>query len=71
MWGIVIPNIKDLSFASFWPRQITVQTETRAEISQSIAQVDGAVGILKDAPAVASLVSGELGEHHVSEAAHL
>lgn len=48
-----------------------MQTETRAEISQSIAQVDGAVGILKDAPAVASLVSGELGEHHVSEAAHL
>lgn len=71
MWGTVIPNIKDLSFASFWSRRITVQTETKAEISQRIAQVDEAVGILEDASTVASLVSGELGEHHVSEAAHL
>lgn len=71
MWGIVVPNIKDLSFASFWSRRITVQTETRAEISQRIAQVDGAVGLLEEASTVASLVSGELGEHHVSEAVHL
>lgn len=49
----------------------TVQTETRAEILQRIAQVDGAVGILEEAFTVASLVSGELGEHHVSEAAYL
>lgn len=48
-----------------------MQTEAKAEISQRIAQVDEAVDILEDASTVASLVSGELGEHHVSEAAHL